>query len=40
MVPVLYMLCCVLGASLVMIIVGYIIGYAQAKENLKNYGEL
>jgi ABC-type cobalt transport system substrate-binding protein len=40
MVPISYLLFCVCLASLVMTIAGYIMGYAQAKENLKNYGKL
>lgn len=40
MVPVGYLLFCVCLACLVMFIVGYYAGIAQAKENLKNYGKL
>ena len=40
MIPIGYLLFCICFAGLVMGIVGYFMGYAQAKENLKNYGHL
>jgi len=40
MIPISYLLFCICFASLIMFIVGYYVGIAQAKENLKNYGEI